>query len=91
MPLTMQQVKEIESKSDSYGCGAWDCVACYPLEYACDFCEDRLDTPILNGQQVYCDSCGGLTNEGRKPNADQLWLWAKYVPQRGDNEILDTP
>lgn len=75
MKLTAEQVKMIEKQASPYMCGAWDCCACYPLEYVCDYCEEDLPSPILNGQRAYCDACGGHTNEERQAAEHQKAFW----------------
>lgn len=57
MSLTPEQVKDIESKASRYGCGADSCLACYPLQYACDYCLERWITPITNGTAYRCEWC----------------------------------
>lgn len=98
MKLTTEQVKEIESKASAYGCGAYDCLECSPLEYSCVYCGTWFETPILNGQQIYCDGCGSETNTDWQPNEIQLAFYANYgqtvtgelVPQSKDKQTLDT-
>lgn len=78
MRLTAEQVQEIEASASRYGCGAWDCVDCYPLEYSCDWCEEQFETPILNGQRVYCDCCGAMTNEWKEWTEQQLAFYTLH-------------
>lgn len=78
MRLTAEQVKEIQASASRYGCGADTCLACYPLEYRCIYCEEELSVPILNGQQVYCDTCGDYTNADWEPNEEQRAFYTQY-------------
>lgn len=57
MSLTPEQVKDIESKASRYGCGVESCLACYPLQYACDYCLEAFETPIANGEAYECEQC----------------------------------
>jgi hypothetical protein len=56
--LTRAEVKRIEAGRSSYGCGANECMACYPLEYACEYCAVDFDIPIRNGEAYVCEACG---------------------------------
>lgn len=56
--LTRAEVKRIEAGRSSYGCGANECMACYPLEYACEYCAVAFDIPIHNGEAYQCEACG---------------------------------
>jgi hypothetical protein len=47
-----------------YGCGAYNCKDCYPLEYACADCMMMFDQPINNGTPYTCEECGYKGNEG---------------------------
>lgn len=81
--LTASQVKEIVTKSSKYGCGAYNCVSCSPLQYGCHDCEEFDDyfvfpTPILNGQEIECEQCGYVNNEDEEHTPDQLALYATY-------------
>lgn len=77
MKLTAEQAKDIQKRASTYGCGAWNCCACYPLEYFCDCCDEELETPILNGQRVYCDNCGELQNGAYDTTEQQREFWKK--------------
>ena len=57
MPLTKEQVIELKSRQSTYGCGASNCVRCYPIQYACDWCDTEWDNPIANGEDYTCPEC----------------------------------
>lgn len=78
MTLTAEQVKEIEAGASRYGCGAWDCVACYPLQYRCDWCGEDYASPILNGQRGECEACGEITEKAEQPTDAQIEFWKRY-------------
>lgn len=56
-PLTDEQVARLESERSHYGCGLYTCQACNPVIYCCDFCEERFDQPIANGEAYVCPEC----------------------------------
>ena len=58
MPLTDEQVAELEATRSSYGCGMYACKACNPVIYVCDCCEERFDYAIANGEAYVCPECG---------------------------------
>lgn len=58
MPLTAQQVSDLESKQSHYGCGSDTCVSCYPIQYRCDYCNEDFTNPIANGEHYECEECG---------------------------------
>lgn len=62
MPLTPEQVTELEATQSHYGCGADDCVACYPIQYGCEFCDTRWEQPIANGEVFKCPECEWVAN-----------------------------
>jgi Zn finger protein HypA/HybF involved in hydrogenase expression len=78
MTLTAEQVREIEASASRYGCGADICLDCYPLEYRCVYCEEEFEVPILNGQQVYCDTCDDYTNADWEPNEEQIAFYTQH-------------
>jgi hypothetical protein len=41
-----------------YGCGSWNCLACYPYQYSCDDCSEQFPEPIANNTQYDCPNCG---------------------------------
>ena len=58
--LLPSAAKLIEDKASRYGCGAWDCLSCYPIQYACDECADTFEQPILRTRPEYvfvCEEC----------------------------------
>lgn len=57
-PLTRAEVKVIEENASKYGCGVRECMACYPLAYACEYCAVEFHTPIRNGWAYECEACG---------------------------------
>lgn len=57
MPLTPNQVKDLESKRSRYGCGADTCLACNPIQYGCDDCAETFTRPIANGESYICEFC----------------------------------
>jgi hypothetical protein len=56
--LTRAEVKRIEARRSSYGCGVLECMACYPLEYSCEYCAVDFEIPIHNGEAYVCEACG---------------------------------
>lgn len=63
MPVTLEVQRELEAKMSHYGCG-WDsCQACYPLQYACEFCAEQFPSPILNGERHECEDCEWVNND----------------------------
>ena len=58
MSLTPEQIQDLENNSSRFGCGAEECKACYPLQYACDYCLEQFTTPIENGTPYECQDCG---------------------------------
>jgi hypothetical protein len=81
--LTLEQIAEIETKASSYGCGAYNCTACSPLQYGCDDCEGYesffvFPMPILNGQEIECEQCCWINNEDEQHTEEQLRMFAKY-------------
>lgn len=58
MPLTPEQVKDLEAKQSHYGCGADTCTDCYPIQYRCDYCNEDFPAPIANGEHYTCEECG---------------------------------
>lgn len=61
--LLSPTVKLIESKQSKYGCGAWDCLSCYPIQYACDECGIEFSAPVFRTDLdcVYvCKDCDWL-------------------------------
>lgn len=67
MPLTAEQVTELESKRNRYGCGWFACQDCYPIEYACGLCGADYPAPIANGETFECVECGYIANEPGQP------------------------
>lgn len=63
MPLTPNQVAESQAKQSSYGCGACDCLDCYPIQYACSCCDELFANPIANNETYSCPLCGWVNNE----------------------------
>lgn len=63
MPLTKTQVKELEKIQSNYGCGANDCLSCYPIQYRCEWCGEDFPEPIRNGESFICDACNWWNNE----------------------------
>lgn len=63
MPLSPEQVLEIQKTQSHYGCGNDDCVACYPIQYACADCYTRFTSPIAKGEHYECESCGFNSKE----------------------------
>ena len=63
MPLRPDQVTELETKQSSYGCGADDCLSCYPIQYACADCDVRWNNPIANNETYQCPNCDWVNNE----------------------------
>jgi hypothetical protein len=57
MPVTKELQLELERNRSHYGCGDDTCARCYPLQYACDNCNARFPSPILNGEFYQCDVC----------------------------------
>ena len=81
--LTAEQIAEIETKASNYGCGAYNCTYCSPLQYSCDDCyqEDEpfeFSAPVLNGTQIECEQCGWINNEDEQHTEEQLTMFAKY-------------
>ena len=66
MPLTKEQVIDLQSTQSTYGCGAEDCVACYPIQYSCELCDYAWDMPIANGEVFTCPNCEYVANEHPK-------------------------
>ncbi len=66
MPLTLDEVKNLEANRSPYGCGADDCLSCYPIIYGCWACDNTFSEPIRNGECYncpdcdYCEACGAL-------------------------------
>lgn len=63
MPLTTKQVAELEANQSRYGCGRTTCLACYPVQYACDYCAETFPNPIANGESYYCEACDFSSSE----------------------------
>lgn len=63
MPLSKEQVSELESTQSHYGCGRDTCKACYPVQYACEMCLETFEQPIANGEYHDCENCGWVNNE----------------------------
>jgi len=81
--LTAKQIAEIETKASNYGCGAYNCTYCSPLQYGCDDCGEYEDffvfsVPVLNGQEIECEQCGWINNEDEQHTEEQLRMFAKY-------------
>lgn len=57
MPLTPEQVTELELSRSRYGCGNNACLLCYPIQYACDMCAETFPNPIANGEHYTCPEC----------------------------------
>ena len=57
MPLTKEQVQSLQATQSTYGCGAHDCVRCYPIQYSCEWCETVWESPIANGEEYTCPEC----------------------------------
>lgn len=65
MPLNPAQVAELEASQSHYGCGNEECLACYPIQYACEFCAAQFPDPIANGEYYDCPECGWVNNEAK--------------------------
>jgi hypothetical protein len=63
MPLSPTQTKVLQSYQSSYGCGASECVSCYPLQYACEWCNEMFAQPIALGEVFICPMCDWTNNE----------------------------
>lgn len=68
MPLTPDQVKEIQANQSDYGCGADDCHACYPIQYLCEECNATFPSPIRYNprdqrEEYRCPECDWINNE----------------------------
>ena len=63
MPLTNEQVVKLQQTQSKFGCGRVDCVACYPITYACEFCGEAYEQPIANGEAYACVECGWDTEQ----------------------------
>jgi Zn-finger protein len=50
----------------TYGCGADECLTCYPYQYACADCGARWEKPINNGEVYTCTDCEYINNEREK-------------------------
>jgi hypothetical protein len=74
MPLTPDQVTELETKQSSYGCGADDCSDCYPIQYSCEWCKAMFPEPIGNGEEHICPNCGYIANS----KTDDLFAVGDY-------------
>ena len=62
--LLPRAAKLIEDKASKYGCGAWDCLLCYPIQYCCDECGSDFAQPILRTRPEYilvCEECEFLS------------------------------
>jgi hypothetical protein len=62
MPLMPSQVTELEATRSRYGCGASSCLACYPIQYGCEYCGTDFDSPIANGELFTCPECDFTAN-----------------------------
>ena len=58
MPLSPLQLKVLTESQSAYGCGLNTCKRCYPVQYACDYCNTELPEPIANGENYTCEECG---------------------------------
>jgi len=81
--LRPEQIVEIESNASGWGCGAYNCVDCSPLQYRCEVCYDEdepfeFSAPVLNGTQIECEQCGWINNEDEQHTEEQLRMFAKY-------------
>ena len=57
---TGSMVAHIEAQKSSYGCGADNCVDCYPLQYECYDCTHRFRLPVIRTDfdvLYLCESC----------------------------------
>jgi hypothetical protein len=63
MPLTKDQIKTLQTTQSHYGCGRDTCVACYPIQYACEMCAADFDEPIANGEEYTCPACEWVNND----------------------------
>jgi len=50
-------IPEIEIEADPYGCGAYNCLKCYPYQYSCDWCSEVFPKRIPNGSAYQCAEC----------------------------------
>ena len=50
----------------TFGCGATYCASCYPLQYACEFCNETFEKPVSVGEAYECPNCEWL-NDRRPP------------------------
>jgi hypothetical protein len=57
MPLTQNEVTALQATQSTYGCGASDCKACYPIQYSCESCYEEFPAPIANGERFTCPAC----------------------------------
>ena len=64
LQLTLSEIKRIERSQSRYGCGADSCVACYPLQYGCEYCGVTWHIPIRNSEVWECVECEWVNNAG---------------------------
>lgn len=62
MPLTEVEVAKLEQGRSHYGCGSDTCLACYPVQYACEGCGEAFGSPIANGEVFTCEGCDWISN-----------------------------
>lgn len=88
MPLSPEQVTELQAKQSHCGCGAHTCTACYPIQYACNWCGADFENPIANGETYQCNICTWINNEpetvAEQQRAMQEYLDSQPVPSNGD-------
>jgi|DEB0MinimDraft_6_1074348.scaffolds.fasta_scaffold05437_4 hypothetical protein len=53
-------LKFIQDRQSSFGCGDYECLPCYPIQYACANCNSRLERPVFvtrPARHVLCPDC----------------------------------
>lgn len=43
--------------SNTFGCGNYTCLDCYPFQYSCDWCGSAFEDPVPNGENYVCLEC----------------------------------
>jgi len=57
-------LKWIENRQSRYGCGSYQCVDCYPIQYGCDECGNDFDRPVFVTRWTRLQLCPDCHWEG---------------------------